>query len=104
MSTSQLVNAITSNILNPLLALIFAVGLLVFMWGVVEFIIGMNVYDGDKKESGKQHMLWGIIGMFIMVTAWAILGFVAQSVCGSLSNCTASSTSGSGQPLNILHP
>ena len=70
---------ITTVIINPILALIFAVGFLVFVWGVVEFLAGQNGI-GEGASKGKQHMLWGIIGMFIMVAAWAILQMIARSL------------------------
>jgi uncharacterized membrane protein YidH (DUF202 family) len=74
-----LANNISTVILNPILALMFAVGLLVFVWGVVEFMAGQNGI-GEGLAKGKQHMLWGVIGMFIMVAAYAILQIIAHSL------------------------
>jgi hypothetical protein len=67
---------LTSVIINPLIMLIFSAGLLVFVFGLVEFLYALNT-GGDQK-SGKQHMLWGIVGMFIMASAWAILQILAR--------------------------
>lgn len=74
-----LVDKITSVIIDPLIALIFAAGLLVFVFGVVEFMWEMQG-EVSAKEKGKQHMLWGIIGMFIMVASYAILKIVANTL------------------------
>jgi hypothetical protein len=74
---------ISEVIINPILALFFAVGLLVFVWGVVQFIWGLGT-EASHKEEGKQHMMWGIVGMFIMTAAWAILKFIANSINVSL--------------------
>jgi hypothetical protein len=74
---------VSQVIINPILALLFAVGLLVFVWGVVEFIWGLG-REASNKEQGKQHMMWGLVGMFIMVAAWAILKFIANSINVSL--------------------
>jgi len=73
-----LVQNINTLIINPLLALLFAVGLLVFLWGMVEFLFGVS-QGSDKKEDGKQHMLWGVIGMFIMVAAMAIIRLILNT-------------------------
>jgi hypothetical protein len=51
----------------------------VFVWGVIEFLGGQNGV-GEGAQNGKRHMLWGIIGMFIMVAAWAILKLIASSL------------------------
>lgn len=77
-----LVNALVSNILNPVLALMFAIATLVFVYGIVEFLLGMSANIGDGKERGKKHMLYGILGMFIMASAYGILKLISNTVCG----------------------
>ena len=74
-----LVTKLTDVIINPLIALIFAAGLLVFIFGVVEFMWEIQG-EVSSKEKGKQHMLWGIIGMFIMVASYTILQIVANTL------------------------
>lgn len=78
-------NKLTTVIVNPILALLFAAGLLVFVWGVVEFLAGLNGV-GEGAQNGKRHMLWGVIGMFIMVAAYAILQIIARSLNVQLPN------------------
>jgi hypothetical protein len=83
MNSTQLTNQLTTFVVNPLLALLFAVGLLVFFWGVVEFLFDINIRGGEggsSKNDGKQHMLWGIFGMFIMASALAILNLLSNTV------------------------
>ena len=81
--TCALVGKITAAFINPALALIFAIGLLVFIYGLVEFIWGLS-QETSKKEEGKQHMLWGLLGMFVMVSALAIIKIIAGIVGGNL--------------------
>ncbi len=70
---------LTQVLINPLMALFFAVGLLVFIWGLVQFIWGLNA-ETESKEQGKKHMLYGIIGMFIMVAAYAIVQLIGNTI------------------------
>lgn len=79
-----LIETFNTAIINPALLLIFAAGTLGFVYGVVEFIWGVE-QGNDLKEDGKRHMLWGLIGMFIMVSAWAIIKLIAGAVGGNLS-------------------
>jgi len=83
--TCLIVGKLTDAFVNPALALIFAVGLLIFVYGLVEFIWGLS-QETAKKEEGKQHMLWGLIGMFVMVSAIAIIKIISSIVGGNL-NC-----------------
>ena len=78
---TALVNLFSKTILNPIVALLFAVGLLVFVYGLIEFLFNFDVKgDLHAKESGRNHMLWGIIGMFIMLCAYAIVRLIANTV------------------------
>lgn len=81
LNSQTLANKLTSVIINPLIVLLFAVGLVVFMWGVVEFLMAFEDDSrGSRKEEGKQHMLWGIIGMFVMAAAYSILRLLDTTV------------------------
>ena len=84
MPVSTLVARITSAIIDPLIALIFAAGFLVFAWGVVQFMFGL-ANDTEAKNDGKKHMLWGVIGMAIMMSAIGILRVIANTFGLSLS-------------------
>ena len=78
-STQALVTCLANVVVNPLILLCFAVGLLVFIYGVIEFMAGL-AQESDKKEEGKQHMLYGLIGMFIMAASYAIIKLIATTV------------------------
>jgi ABC-type thiamin/hydroxymethylpyrimidine transport system permease subunit len=65
-------------IVTPLLTLVFAVAFIVFLWGVFQYLIATN--DPDGRTTGTQHILWGVIGMAIMVSAYGIINFVAQTI------------------------
>lgn len=80
----ELISKFNTAIINPVLLLIFAVGTLAFVLGVVEFLLGLQ-QDSDKKADGKRHMLWGLVGMFIMVSAWAVIKLIAGMVGSNLS-------------------
>lgn len=64
-------NRIDGAIINPILALLFTAGMLYFLWGGLQFILGAD--DPKQRGEGKQHMLWGVIGMFVMFSVYAIL-------------------------------
>lgn len=54
--------------------LIFALSLTVFLWGIAQYVI--NTENEDKKNLGKQLMLWGIIGISVMVAVWGLVGIL----------------------------
>lgn len=69
----NLVAKIIFSIIDPLITLMFVLGTVVFLWGIIEFILASGSGDEDKIKSGKRHMVWGLIGLFAMVSVFAIV-------------------------------
>jgi hypothetical protein len=78
MSIAPFLAKINAVILNPLITLLFAVALLVFLWGIFEFV--KNSDDAKSREQGKQNILWGVIGMFIMFGVFRIIKIILATV------------------------
>lgn len=55
---------------NSVVPLLFAFAMVVFIYGVVKFI---RESDSKQKEEGKNFMIWGIIGLFVMVSVWGLV-------------------------------
>jgi hypothetical protein len=75
---SKIIGKLADNILNPIIELIFAVATVIFIWGVFQYFIKSN--DSTARKTGTDHILWGIVGMSIMVCAYGILNFVFSSI------------------------
>ena len=71
MSGGQLLRNFVTYIIDPAILVIFTAGFFLFVWGLVQFIVNLN--EGAEQKEGKQHMLWGIIGMFVMSSVFGIL-------------------------------
>lgn len=48
-----------------------------FLWGGFQFIL--NAHNPTARETGKKHMIFGIIGLLVMVSAAAILAIAANT-------------------------
>jgi hypothetical protein len=66
-----------STVVNPLINLMFAAAVVYFVWGVFNYIKGED--NGGDRSTGTKHIMWGIIGLFIMVSAYAIVQIVART-------------------------
>lgn len=77
-SAQQLVSVVSAEILNPLIGLLFAAALVYFIYGVVKFIA--NADNEAAREKGKQHILYSIIGLVIMVGVWGIIELIINSL------------------------
>ena len=70
--------SVDTQIVNPLIKVLFALAVAFFLWGMFEFIL--NQQNEEKKTAGKSHMLWGIVGITIMMGVWTILGIVTRTL------------------------
>ena len=67
-----------ANIINPIVYLLFGLALVVFLWGMVEFIAGAD--DTEKAVKGKSHILWGLIGLAIIMSVFGIMSFICNTI------------------------
>ena len=71
------IGKISTEILNPIIAIMFAVATAYFFYGVAAYI--WNPDNEEMRDKGKISMFWGVIGMFIMVTVFGILRFIIDT-------------------------
>ncbi|MEK7088231.1 MAG: hypothetical protein AAB808_01275 [Patescibacteria group bacterium] len=79
-SVTDIIKKIEDAVVNPILILLFAVALLVFIWGVFTYIVHAD--DPTKRSEGGKGMIYGVIGMFIMFSVFGIINLIASTVQG----------------------
>ena len=62
---------------NVLIPLIFAIALLVFVWGMFKFFI---YNTEEEKEKGKELAIYAIVAFVLMVSIWGIVNLVANGL------------------------
>jgi len=75
---TRIIAKLADEILNPLILLMFAIAIVVFLYGLYELI--RDADDPGAREKARQHVLWGVVGMFIMVSAYGIIYFTLDTV------------------------
>src|SRR3990167_8075789 len=76
-SLNGFIRNVDSMIIDLLIKLIFALAIVYFLYGVFEFL--SNQENEEKKTTGKNHMLWGIIGITIMMGVWFFLNLIIST-------------------------
>lgn len=74
----ELLQKFVSVIVNPILRMAMVGALVVFLYGMFNFI-----RKGDQSEArttGQQHMLWGLVGLAIIVSVFAILRIIIGTI------------------------
>lgn len=59
--------------------LLISIAVIVFIVGVIKYVA--NGDDESKRTEGRNFMIYGIIGLFVMVSVWGLVG-VLQGTFG----------------------
>lgn len=59
------------GLLNSIIPILLIIGTIVFLWGVISFLTAGA--DEEKRASARSLMIYGLIGLFVMVAAWGIV-------------------------------
>lgn len=77
MDITAFLDKVNAAIINPLLILLFAIAFLVFFVGIFQFI--RNSGEASERDVGKRKIVFGLIGMFIMFSAYGLIHFVLNT-------------------------
>ena len=77
LSFKEFIVAIISNILSPVVILIFALSIMFFLWNVALFIKKDN--KPEEREKFKLNVVWGIIAIFVMASVWGLVQILINS-------------------------
>ncbi|MES2214259.1 MAG: hypothetical protein V4465_02610 [Patescibacteria group bacterium] len=77
LSIAPFLNKVNTFILNPLIGLLFAVALCIFIYGIVMFI--KDAADAKGREKGKKSIMYGLVGMFIMFSAYGLVRIILNT-------------------------
>ena len=79
------------NIAGPI---VVGLALLYFFWGLANYIFSSD--DPEKKESGRNIMIWGVIALFVMVSVWGLVNVISSTFNLDTSTPTIPSVRGLG--------
>ncbi len=64
------------GLIGKAIPVLIALSVIVFIWGVFRYAI----VEGDERSKSRDIMLYGIIGLFVMVSVWGLVAVVRNSL------------------------
>ena len=64
------------QIFNAVLPVLIALGVVYFVWGVVQYVIGDSE---EAKNKGKERMIFGIGGLAIILSLWGLVYIIVDT-------------------------
>lgn len=71
-----IIDRLFNIIIIPLISIFFLIATLVFIWGVIQYL--MKADSADARTTGRTHMVWGIVGLTVMFVAVGILRVICN--------------------------
>ncbi len=67
-----------TSIVKLVINLLMPLALAVFLWGVVKYIFSSG--DEEKRKTAKDYIIYGLIGLFVLVAFVGIINVVASTL------------------------
>lgn len=77
-SITTLMQKIDKVIINPLIILMFALAMVYFIYGLIKYLLSPD--NEEVRKSSKSHMLWGVIGMFVMISVFGFMNLILTTL------------------------
>lgn len=65
------------GLIGRAIPILVSISVIVFVWGVFWYVIAA---DEERKKSSKEKMIYGIIGLFVMVSVWGLVAVVRNTL------------------------
>ncbi|MCF7835689.1 MAG: hypothetical protein K9M15_01030 [Candidatus Marinimicrobia bacterium] len=75
---TDLISKIIEYGVQPFITFLVVLTVAIFIWGLVEFVAGSD--NEEKRSTGKRHLIWGIIGLFIMFAVWGVISIIQNFI------------------------
>jgi Type IV secretion system pilin len=64
------------SILNSILPVLIALGVVYFVWGVITYVISS---DEEAKTAGRDRIIYGIIGLAVIIGVWGLVKILGNT-------------------------
>src|SRR3989338_3739048 len=69
--------AIFQNIIDAVIPFLVGLAVMLVLYGIVGFI--SHAADEEKRTEAKNFIIWGIIGIFVMVSVWGLVNILVKT-------------------------
>ncbi|MBU6430808.1 MAG: hypothetical protein KGJ58_00790 [Patescibacteria group bacterium] len=60
------------GLIGKSIPILISISIIVFVWGVFRYVM----YEGEDRQKSRDVMMYGIIGLFVMVSVWGLVALV----------------------------
>jgi hypothetical protein len=83
----QGIQATLAQILGYVFPILLTLAVVVVVWGIFKFIV--NAGDEEARKTGRSFILWGIVGIFLMLSVWGLINILVNSFAFNTTPATS---------------
>ncbi|MDP3051995.1 MAG: hypothetical protein Q8N42_00645 [bacterium] len=76
-TTLENIVATIRGLVDTIIPLFMVIAVAIFLWGIVKYITAAG--DEEKAKDARGYIIYGLIGLFVMVAFWGIIRVVAST-------------------------
>ncbi|MCF7835688.1 MAG: hypothetical protein K9M15_01025 [Candidatus Marinimicrobia bacterium] len=79
MAANTLTDVITTigEMIDTIIPILMTLVVAVFLWGIVKYVTAGG--DAEKEKSARGYIIYGLIGIFVLVAFWGIVKMFAST-------------------------
>lgn len=70
-------NWASCTLVKSIIPFLITIATVSFIWGIIQYFL--NPDNEEKRKKGKDYLLWGLIGLFVMVSVWGLVGVFSNT-------------------------
>ena len=86
-----------TQVMQAAVPFLIAVAVIYFLWNVLQYVI--NAGNDEARKTAQNGILYGIIGIVVMISFWGLIAFVQSSF--GLNTNTSIAIPGGVNPITI---
>ncbi|MDD3662420.1 MAG: hypothetical protein PHT84_00985 [Candidatus Pacebacteria bacterium] len=76
-SIGNIFNWASCTLVKSVIPFLFSLATVAFIWGIIQYF--MNPDNEEKRKKGKSFLLWGLIGLFVMISVWGLVAVFSNT-------------------------
>ena|SRR3989338_1292395 len=65
------------GVLNIVIPVLITIGIIYFIWNVVTYMLSG---DAEKREESRDHIIYSLIGLFVILAVWGLVSIIANTL------------------------
>lgn len=73
----NIVNWASCTLIKSIIPFLMALAVVGFIYGIIQYFL--NPDNEEKRKKGKTYIIWGLIGLFVIVSMWGLVSVLSDT-------------------------